>query len=97
MRVLPASVGPARSPPSWQRPSPTYDHPPGAHFGGDGFGGGADHVVFVRTDNMARRIDHSRVTRHRQKIIIVVNLSRCATGCRAIRALLSLRMATLRI
>jgi hypothetical protein len=92
MRVLSAPVGPARSRPSWQRPSPTYDHPAGAHFSG-----GADHVVFVRSDNMARRIDHSPLTRHRQRIIIVVNLSRCATGYRAIRALLSLRMATLPI
>ncbi len=33
---------------------PTYDHPVGAHFGRDGFfGGGADPVVFVRTDYLA--------------------------------------------
>jgi hypothetical protein len=79
----------------WQRPSPTYDHPADAHFGGDGFGGGADPVVFVRTGNLARRSEHSPVTRHRQTLF--VNLSQCATGCRALQALLSLRKATLRI
>lgn len=49
-----------------------------AHFGGD-----ADPVDFVQTDHKARQSDHSREPDTGTRIT-VVNLTRCATGCKAI-------------
>ncbi len=96
MRAVTASVGPVHSALSWQRPSPADDRPADAHFGGEGFGGGTDAMVFDRTGNMARP-ERALPRNQTSAKPVVVNLSQCATGHRAPQALLSLRMATLRI